>query len=45
MNLVATDEVDRYRSKGALRFAIDEPLPKPLVEKLVQTRMRQLGLP
>jgi uncharacterized protein YdhG (YjbR/CyaY superfamily) len=32
------------RSKGALRFAIDEPLPKPLVRKLVITRMRQLGL-
>jgi hypothetical protein len=31
-------------SKGALRFAIDEPLPQPLVEKLVRTRMRQLGL-
>jgi uncharacterized protein YdhG (YjbR/CyaY superfamily) len=39
------DDLAGYeRSKGALRFAIDEPLPKPLVRKLVITRMRQLGL-
>ena len=31
-------------SKGALRFAIDEPLPKPLVKKLVTARLRELGL-
>jgi uncharacterized protein YdhG (YjbR/CyaY superfamily) len=31
-------------SKGSLRFAIDEPLPKPLVRKLVTTRMNELGL-
>ena len=39
------DDLARYeRSKGALRFAIDKPLPKRLVKKLVITRMRQLGL-
>jgi uncharacterized protein YdhG (YjbR/CyaY superfamily) len=39
------DEVAGYRqSKGSLRFAVDEPLPQPLVEQLVRTRLRQLGL-
>jgi uncharacterized protein YdhG (YjbR/CyaY superfamily) len=28
-------------SSGALRFAIDEPLPVPLVEKLIAVRLRQ----
>jgi uncharacterized protein YdhG (YjbR/CyaY superfamily) len=28
-------------STGALRFNIDEPLPRPLVEKLVAVRRRQ----
>jgi uncharacterized protein YdhG (YjbR/CyaY superfamily) len=31
-------------SKGALRFPIDEPLPRSLVERLVTIRRRQLGL-
>jgi len=31
-------------SKGSLRFAVDEPLPKVLVTKLVIARMRELGL-
>jgi uncharacterized protein YdhG (YjbR/CyaY superfamily) len=31
-------------SKGALRFPVDTPLPRDLVEKLVDVRMRQLGL-
>jgi uncharacterized protein YdhG (YjbR/CyaY superfamily) len=29
-------------SSGALRFAINEPLPAPLVEKLIQVRLRQV---
>ena len=38
-------EVAGYEtSKGSLRFAVDQPLPKPLVEQLVTTRMRELGL-
>lgn len=28
-------------SSGALRFGIDEPLPVPLVEKLIAVRLRQ----
>ena len=39
------DDVSGYEmSKGALRFAIDKPLPKRLVQKLVTARMRELGL-
>jgi uncharacterized protein YdhG (YjbR/CyaY superfamily) len=39
------DDVARYeKSKGSLHFAIDKPLPKRLVKKLLTTRMRQLGL-
>jgi len=39
------DEVAAYEtSKGALKFAVDKPLPKPLIEQLVTTRMRELGL-
>jgi len=39
------DEVTAYEtSKGALKFAVDKPLPKPLIEQLVTTRMRELGL-
>jgi uncharacterized protein YdhG (YjbR/CyaY superfamily) len=39
------DDVAGYEmSKGSLRFAVDKPLPKQLVRKLVTTRMRELGL-
>ena len=39
------DDLARYeQSKGSLHFAMDKPLPKRLVKKLVTTRMRQLGL-
>jgi uncharacterized protein YdhG (YjbR/CyaY superfamily) len=35
----------RYEtSKGSLKFAVDRPLPKRLVRKLVRTWMRELGL-
>ena len=38
------DEVARYeQTKGSLHFAIDKPLSKRLVKKLVTTRLRQLG--
>ena len=38
-------DVARYEtSKGSLKFAVDKPLPKRLVRKLVRTRMRELGL-
>jgi uncharacterized protein YdhG (YjbR/CyaY superfamily) len=36
------DELHGYvMSSGALRFGIDEPLPVPLVEKLIAVRLRQ----
>jgi uncharacterized protein YdhG (YjbR/CyaY superfamily) len=38
-------DLGRYETtKGSLHFAIDKPLPKRLVKKLLTTRMRQLGL-
>ena len=37
-----TDELKGYAfSSGALRFGIGEPLPAPLVEKLIATRLQQ----
>lgn len=39
------DEIAPYEtSKGTLKFAIDTPLPKRLVKKLITTRMGELGL-
>jgi uncharacterized protein YdhG (YjbR/CyaY superfamily) len=39
------DDLAGYEtSKGALKFAIDKPLPKRLVKKLIDGRMRELGL-
>jgi uncharacterized protein YdhG (YjbR/CyaY superfamily) len=39
------EDLASYEStKGSLHFAIDEPLPRGLVNKLVKTRMRELGL-
>ncbi len=36
------EELTGYRtSSGALRFGIDQPLPVPLVEKLIAVRLRQ----
>ena len=36
------DELKDYAmSSGALRFGIDEPLPVPLVEKLIAVRLKQ----
>jgi uncharacterized protein YdhG (YjbR/CyaY superfamily) len=36
-------ELGNYkRSKGALQFPVDKPLPKKLVKKLIATRIRQL---
>jgi uncharacterized protein YdhG (YjbR/CyaY superfamily) len=37
-----SDELKGYStSSGALRFPIDEPLPAPLVQKLITVRLRQ----
>jgi uncharacterized protein YdhG (YjbR/CyaY superfamily) len=39
------DDVASYEtSKGSLKFAINQPLPKRLVKKLVHARMQELGL-
>jgi uncharacterized protein YdhG (YjbR/CyaY superfamily) len=39
------DELAGYqKSSGALRFAIDQPLPRELVEKLIAVRLRQATL-
>jgi uncharacterized protein YdhG (YjbR/CyaY superfamily) len=36
------DELQGYStSSGALRFSIDEPLPAPLLEKLIAVRLQQ----
>ena len=36
------DELQGYSfSSGALRFSVDEPLPVPLVEKLIAVRLQQ----
>jgi uncharacterized protein YdhG (YjbR/CyaY superfamily) len=34
------DLVNYKTSKGALQFAVDKPLPKALVRKLIKTRIR-----
>lgn len=37
------DELTGYAgTKSALHFPIDEPLPKPLVEKLIRARLEEL---
>jgi uncharacterized protein YdhG (YjbR/CyaY superfamily) len=42
---LAEDLASYQATKGSLHFAIDEPLPRALVNKLVNTRLRELGLP
>jgi uncharacterized protein YdhG (YjbR/CyaY superfamily) len=38
------DDIAEYeQTKGSLHFAIDTPLPKRLVKKLITTRLRQLA--
>jgi len=38
------DEVAGYGgTRGSLHFPIDRPLPKPLVEKLIAIRLRQIS--
>lgn len=41
---LADETRDYAQTSGSLHFAIDEPLPRPLIEKLVATRMHQAGL-
>ena len=42
---LADDLVGYTRTKGALHFAVDKPLPKALVQKLIAVRRRQLVKP
>ena len=42
---VLGDELADYqKSSGALRFAIDKPLPAALVKRLIEVRLDQAGL-
>ena len=42
---VLADDLAGYEhSKGTLKFAIDHPLPEPLVRRLVEVRLEQLGI-
>lgn len=41
---MAGDVAAYETSKGSLKFAVDKPLPKRLVKKLITTRKRELGL-
>jgi uncharacterized protein YdhG (YjbR/CyaY superfamily) len=44
LSTLAGDVAGYETSKGALRFAIETPLPGHLVKKLVMARMRELTL-
>jgi uncharacterized protein YdhG (YjbR/CyaY superfamily) len=44
LGTLAEDTARYATSKGSLKFAIDKPLPKRLVKKLISARMRELGL-
>lgn len=40
-----SDELDGYAvSKGSMQFAIDKPLPKALVKKLIKVRLAEIEL-
>jgi uncharacterized protein YdhG (YjbR/CyaY superfamily) len=41
---LAADLADYKSTKGSLHFPVDQPLPPPLVNKLVAIRLRELGL-
>jgi uncharacterized protein YdhG (YjbR/CyaY superfamily) len=42
---LADDLAGYTASKGTLQFAVNQPLPKALVSKLIVVRQRQLGNP
>ena len=44
LSTLAGDMAGYETSKGALRFAIDKPLPKPLVKKLITARIPNWAL-
>lgn len=35
---------DYVQTRGSLHFAIDTPLPRPLIKELLAVKMRQVGL-
>jgi uncharacterized protein YdhG (YjbR/CyaY superfamily) len=39
---LADDLAGYERSDGSLRFPVDSSLPRPLVEKLIAVRLRQI---
>jgi uncharacterized protein YdhG (YjbR/CyaY superfamily) len=42
---VMADELTGYTfTKGALHFPLDEPLPTPLIRRLLQVRLEQAGI-
>lgn len=43
LDKLPTELADYSHSSGALRFEIAKPLPKDLVQKLIQLRLEQLG--
>lgn len=40
---LADELTDYVTAKGSLRFAADVPLPRPLVERLVEARTREIA--
>lgn len=40
---LAEETRDDSQTKSALHFAVDQPLPRPLVERLLEVRLRQEG--
>lgn len=41
-----SDELEGYKmTKSSLHFAVDQPLPKPVVKKLIDTRLADAGRP
>ena len=40
---LADELTDYTTAKGSLRFAADQPLPRPLVEKLIEARTREIA--
>ncbi len=43
LQTLATDLVEYESTKGSLHFAVDQPLPVALVNKLIDARLDELG--
>lgn len=41
---VAADASDYAQTRSSLHFAVDEPLPQSLIEKLIAARLREAGV-